>query len=142
MARSKSKRLVDLVTLLLQSTYPVSRERIRALEGYPRGEEAFHRQFERDKASLRAMGFPLREVGDEEEPLYALDRRSLRLREVRFTPEEIVALALARRLAGPHALLGGTVRDALGKLGLLGDGVDPLPRCRRRGRGSRRSACA
>ena len=127
MARSKSKRLVDLVTLLLQSTYPVSRERIRALEGYPRGEEAFHRQFERDKASLRAMGFPLREVGDEDEPLYALDRRSLRLREVRFTPEEIVALALARRLAGPHALLGGTVRDALGKLGLLGDGVDPLP---------------
>ena len=127
MARSKSKRLVDLLTLFLQATYPVSRERIRALEGYPRGDDAFHRQFERDKAALRGMGFPLREVGDEDEPLYGLDRGRLRLREVRFTPEETIALALARRLAGPHALLGGTVRDALGKLGLLGAGVDPLP---------------
>ncbi len=127
MARSKSKRLVDLVTLLLQSTFAVSRERIRSLEGYPRGDEAFHRQFERDKAALRSMGFPLKEVGDEEEPLYALDRPSLRLKAVRFTPEETIALALARRLAGPHALLGGTVRDALGKLGLLGAGIDPLP---------------
>ena len=127
MARSKSKRLVDLVTLLLQSHYPVSRERIRTLEGYPRGDEAFHRQFERDKASLRTMGFPLREVGDEEEPLYALDRRRLRLKDVQLTPEETVALALARRLAGPHALLGGNVRDALGKLGLVGGEVDPIP---------------
>ena len=127
MARSKSKRLVDLVTLLLQSHYPVSRERIRTLEGYPRGDEAFHRQFERDKAALRTMGFPLREVGDDEEPLYALDRGRLRLRDVQLTPEETVALALARRLAGPHALIGGNVRDALGKLGLLGGASDPIP---------------
>jgi predicted DNA-binding transcriptional regulator YafY len=127
MARSKSKRLVDLVTLLLQSRYPVSRERIRTLEGYPRGDEAFHRQFERDKAALRTMGFPLKEVGDDEEPLYALDRRRLRLPDVQLTPEETVALALARRLAGPHALLGGNVRDALGKLGLLGGEADPIP---------------
>lgn len=127
MARSKSKRLVDLLTLLLQSHYPVSRERIRTLEGYPKGDEAFHRQFERDKSALRTMGFPLKEVGDEEEALYALDRRRLRLKDVQLTPEETVALALARRLAGPHALLGGNVRDALGKLGLLGGEVDPLP---------------
>jgi proteasome accessory factor B len=127
MARSKSKRLVDLLTLLLQSHYPVSRERIRTLEGYPRGEEAFHRQFERDKAALRTMGFPLREVGDDEEPLYALDRGRLRLKDVQLTPEETVALALARRLAGPHALIGGNVRDALGKLGLVGGEVDPIP---------------
>lgn len=127
MARSKSKRLVDLVTLLLQSHYPVSRERIRTLEGYPRGDEAFHRQFERDKAALRTMGFPLKEVGDEEEALYALDRRRLRLKDIQLTPEETVALALARRLAGPHALLGGNVRDALGKLGLIGGAADPLP---------------
>jgi proteasome accessory factor B len=127
MARSKSKRLVDLVTLLLQAHYPVSRARIRSLEGYPRGDEAFHRQFERDKAALRAMGFPLREVADDDEPLYVLDRRRLRLPEVRLTPEELVALSLARRLAGPHALLGGNVRAALGKLGLVEGDVDPLP---------------
>lgn len=127
MARSKSKRLVDLVTLLLQAHYPVSRERIRSLEGYPKGAEAFHRQFERDKAALRAMGFPLREVADDDEPLYVLDRRRLRLPEVRLTAEELVALSLARRLAGPHALLGGNVRAALGKLGLVEGDVDPLP---------------
>lgn len=127
MARSKSKRLVDLLTLLLQARYPVTRDRIRTLEGYPRGDEAFHRQFERDKAALRTMGFPLREVGDEDEPAYALDRGRLRLKEVQLTPEETVALALARRLAGSHALLGGNVRDALGKLGLVGGEADPIP---------------
>ncbi len=127
MARSKSKRLVDLVTLLLQARYPVARERIRMLEGYPRGDEAFHRQFERDKAALRGLGFPLREVGDDDEPAYALDRGRLRLKDVQLTPEETVALALARRLAGSHALLGGTVRDALGKLGLVGGEADPIP---------------
>lgn len=127
MARSKSKRLVDLVTLLLQARYPVGRERIRSLEGYPRGDEAFHRQFERDKAALRGMGFPVREVGDDEEPAYALDRPRLRLKDVQLTPEETVALALARRLAGSHALLGANVRDALGKLGLVGGEADPIP---------------
>ena len=62
MARAKSKRLVDLLTLLLSARYPVSRAAIRRLEGYPRGEDAFHRQFERDKAALRELGFPVQSL--------------------------------------------------------------------------------
>ena len=121
MARAKSKRLVDLLTLLLSARYPVSRVSIHALEGYPRGAEAFHRQFERDKAALRELGFPIIEVGDEDrEGGYLLQRARLKLPEVRLTPEETVALALARRIGGLHALVGGTVRDALGKLGMIG----------------------
>jgi proteasome accessory factor B len=121
MAKAKSKRLVDLLTLLLSARYPVSRASIRRLEGYPRGEEAFHRQFERDKSALRELGFPVVEVGDEDrESGYLLQRARLKLPEVQLTPEETVALALARRIGGLHALVGGNVRQALGKLGMVG----------------------
>jgi predicted DNA-binding transcriptional regulator YafY len=121
MARSKSKRLVDLLTLLLSARYAVSRASIRRLEGYPKGEEAFHRQFERDKAALRELGFPIIEVGDEERDAgYLLERARLKLPDVRLSPEETVALALARRIGGLHSLVGGNVRQALGKLGLIG----------------------
>jgi proteasome accessory factor B len=129
MAQSKSKRLVDLLTLLLASRYPVSRAAIRRVAGYPRGGEAFHRQFERDKQELRALGFPVREAGsaEDDEGGYVLDRARLRLPDVRLTPEEVVALGLARRLGGFHALVGDTVRDALGKLGLVALEGDPAP---------------
>jgi predicted DNA-binding transcriptional regulator YafY len=127
MAKSKSKRLIDLLTLLLSARYPISRASIRRLEGYPRGEDAFHRQFERDKAALRALGFPIVDVGDDDEAGYVLERARLKLKEIRFTSEETVALALARRLGGMHALVGGRVRDALGKLGFVGAEADPLP---------------
>lgn len=127
MAQAKSKRLIDLLTLLLNARYPVSRASIRRLAGYPRGEEAFHRQFERDKHALRELGFPVREVADEDEGGYVLERARLRLPDVRLTPEETVALALARRVGGFHALVGGTVRDALGKLGLAAGDASPLP---------------
>src|SRR5262245_12964934 len=126
MAVSKSRRLVELLTLLLASRYPVSRATIHRLAGYPRGEEAFHRQFERDKAALRELGFPIAEVSDDEDGGYLLERGRLKLRDVQLTPEETVALALARRLGGLHSLVGGTVRDALGKIGIVGAG-DPVP---------------
>src|SRR5689334_1868192 len=125
MARAKSKRLVDLLTLLLAARYPIARASIRKLEGYPKGEEAFHRQFERDKAALRELGFPIVEVGDEDRDSgYLLQRQRLKLPDVRLTPEETVALALARRIGGLHALVGGSVRQALGKLGLVGSAPD------------------
>jgi predicted DNA-binding transcriptional regulator YafY len=129
MAQTKSKRLVDLLTLLLASRYPVSRAAIQRVAGYPKGAEAFHRQFERDKQELRALGFPVREAGaaEDDEGGYVLDRARLRLPDVRLTPEEVVALGLARRLGGFHALLGGAVRDALGKLGLVALEGDPAP---------------
>ncbi len=127
MAKSKSKRLIDLLTLLLSARYPVSRAAIRRLEGYPRGEEAFHRQFERDKSALRGLGFPIAEVSDDDDAGYVLERARLKLKEIRFTPEETVALALARRIGGMHALVGGRVREALGKVGFVGAESDPLP---------------
>jgi proteasome accessory factor B len=129
MAQQKSKRLVDLLTLLLASRYPVKRAAIQKISGYPKGAEAFHRQFERDKQELRALGFPVREAGaaEDDEGGYVLDRARLRLPDVHLTPEELVALALARRLGGFHALVGGAVRDALGKLGLVAFAGDAAP---------------
>ncbi len=129
MAQSKSKRLVDLLTLLLASRYPVTRAAIKRITGYPKGADAFHRQFERDKQELRGLGFPVRESGaaEDDEGGYVLDRARLRLPDVRLTSEELVALALARRLGGFHALVGGAVREALGKLGLVAFEADAAP---------------
>src|SRR4029453_9111733 len=57
LAERKSARLIELLTLVLTRRYGVELGEIRRLRGYPRGEEAFHRQFERDKELLRELGF-------------------------------------------------------------------------------------
>ena len=56
------------------------------------------RQFERDKELLRELGFAVEARAEAEEPesvRYFLDRGRTLMREVRFTPEELAALALA-----------------------------------------------
>ncbi len=56
----KLERLLNLTALLLDTGHPLSRETIRErLPGYADGDEAFRRQFERDKDDLRRMGIPL-----------------------------------------------------------------------------------
>lgn len=120
MAERKSSRLIELLTLLLTHRYGVGIDEIRSLRGYPRGAEAFHRQFERDKELLRDMGFVMVVRVDSEEPSltnYSLDRGRTLLRELHFTPEELAALALARRLTAHLPLVGPSVREGLSRAG-------------------------
>jgi proteasome accessory factor B len=135
-AERKSARLLELLTLLLTRRFGASLGDIRDLRGYPRGEEAFHRQFERDKELLRGLGFAVLVREDPEEPAYTryfLDRGRALLRQVSFSPEELAALALARRLTAHLPLVGPAVREGLSRAGEPGlgewgpSGVASLP---------------
>ena len=120
MAERKSSRLIELLTLLLTHRYGVGVDEIRQLRGYPKGGEAFHRQFERDKEMLRDMGFVVVAREDPEDLAhteYYLDRGRSLLREVQFTPEELAALSLARKLTAHLPLVGAAVREGLSRAG-------------------------
>jgi proteasome accessory factor B len=119
-AERKSSRLIELLTLLLTHRYGVGIDEIRRLRGYPRGAEAFHRQFERDKELLRELGFVVVAREDPDDPahtIYYLDRGRSLLREVQFTAEELAALALARKLTAHLPLVGAAVREGLSRAG-------------------------
>jgi len=135
-ADRKSARLIELLTLLLTRRFGAPLADIRDLRGYAGGDEAFHRQFERDKELLRELGFAVLVREDTEDPAnnrYFLDPGRALLREVSFSPEELAALALARRLTAHLSLVGPAVREGLSRAGepALGDwgppGVASLP---------------
>jgi len=120
MAERKSARLLELLSLLLTRRYGVTLDEIRSVRGYPRSAEAFHRQFERDKELLRDLGFAVlarEDTDDASSTTYFLDRRRSFLREVQFSPEEMAALALARRLTTHLPLVGAAVREGLSRAG-------------------------
>ncbi|HEU0035475.1 MAG TPA: WYL domain-containing protein [Kofleriaceae bacterium] len=109
----RSKRLLDLVMILLGARTPVSYRDIR--EQFPAYQtlnaEAGLRAFERDKADLLELGVPIRYITpDEDDSLedggYVIDLKRFKMPEVRLTPDEISALVLAASVA--HAMPGGT----------------------------------
>ena len=109
----RSKRLLDLVMILLRARTPVTYRDIR--EQFPAYQtlniEAGLRAFERDKADLLDLGVPIRYVTpDEDDSLedggYVIDLKRFKMPEVRLTPDEISALVLAASVA--HAMPGGT----------------------------------
>jgi proteasome accessory factor B len=102
----RSKRLLDLVMLLLRTRTPVTFRDIRAqFESYQTANvEAGLRAFERDKADLLELGVPIRYITpDEDDSLeeggYVIDLKRFRLPEVHLTPEEVSALVLAASVA-------------------------------------------
>ena len=102
----RSKRLLDLVMLLLRTRTPVTFRDIRAqFESYQtHNVEAGLRAFERDKADLLELGVPIRYITpDEDDSLeeggYVIDLKRFRLPEVHLTPEEVSALVLAASVA-------------------------------------------
>jgi proteasome accessory factor B len=108
----RSKRLLDLVMILLRARTPVTYRDIR--EQFPAFQtlnvEAGLRAFERDKADLLDLGVPIRYVTpDEDDSLedggYVIDLKRFKMPEVRLTPDEISALVLAASVA--HAMPGG-----------------------------------
>jgi proteasome accessory factor B len=109
----RSKRLLDLVMILLRARTPVTYRDIR--EQFPAYQtlnaEAGLRAFERDKADLLELGVPIRYITpDEDDSLedggYVIDMKRFKMPEVRLTPDEISALVLAASVA--HAMPGGT----------------------------------
>jgi proteasome accessory factor B len=109
----RSKRLLDLVMILLRARTPVTYREIRdQFVGYQTlNIEAGLRAFERDKADLLDLGVPIRYVTpDEDDSLedggYVIDLKRFKMPEVRLTPDEISALVLAASVA--HAMPGGT----------------------------------
>jgi proteasome accessory factor B len=109
----RSKRLLDLVMILLRARTPVTYREIREL--FPAYQtlnvEAGLRAFERDKADLLELGVPVRYVTpDEDDSLedggYVIDLKRFKMPEVHLTRDEISALVLAGSIA--HAMPGGT----------------------------------
>jgi proteasome accessory factor B len=141
----RSKRLLDLVMLLLGARQPVTfreiREQFAAYQTH--NVEAGLRAFERDKADLLELGVPIRYVTpDEDDSLedggYVIDLKRYRLPEVKLTPDEISALVLAASVA--RAVPGGSypkiVDLALKKLAFdMPDALDtPMALVPRQGR--------
>ena len=97
---SRTKRLLDLVVLLLDARRPLSLAELREQfsEYRTTKPEAGARAFERDKATLLEMGVPLRFVTPEEDaeaPMeggYLIDRQRYRLPEISLTAEEVAVL--------------------------------------------------
>ena len=109
----RSKRLLDLVMILLGARTPVTYREIReSFAAYQTvNVEAGLRAFERDKADLLELGVPIRYITpDEDDSLedggYVIDLKRFKMPEVRLTPDEISALVLAASVA--HAMPGGT----------------------------------
>jgi proteasome accessory factor B len=108
----RSKRLLDLVMILLGARTPVTYREIREqFAAYQTlNVEAGLRAFERDKADLLDLGVPIRYVTpDEDDSLedggYVIDLKRFKMPEVRLTADEISALVLAASVA--HAMPGG-----------------------------------
>src|SRR5258708_35521153 len=97
---SRTKRLLDLVVLLLDVKHPVpfSELRDQFSEYRTAKPEAGQRAFERDKATLLELGVPIRWVGAEAyndvpaEGGYLIDRPKYRLPEVSLPADEVAAL--------------------------------------------------
>ena len=109
----RSKRLLDLVMILLRARTPVTYREIREqFAAYQTlNIEAGLRAFERDKADLLDLGVPIRYVTpDEDDSLedggYVIDLKRFKMPEVHLTRDEISALVLAASVA--HAMPGGT----------------------------------
>jgi len=108
----RSKRLLDLVLLMLRARSPVTFRDIREqFSAYKTtNNEAGLRAFERDKADLLELGVPIRYITpDEDDSLeeggYVVDLKRFRLPPVNLTADEVSALVLAASVA--RAVPGG-----------------------------------
>jgi len=95
------ERLVNLVAALLEANRPLTRHDLRTrVGGYSDEDDAFRRNFERDKDLLRQMGMPLVvELVDPARPEgpqgYRIPRERYELPDPGLAPDELAALHLA-----------------------------------------------
>ena len=112
------ERLLNLVTLLLETPTPLTFEEIRGkLDAY-RGDnvESAKRKFERDKDVLREYGVPLVMVDTDVwavEQGYRIPKEQYYLPEISFEPDEIAALFVAAQSGTEETAAGQGVRKLL-----------------------------
>jgi proteasome accessory factor B len=133
----RTERLLDLVALFLDEREPLSWAELR--EHFPQdymgiSDDAAERKFERDKAELLELGFPLTYVqGDDERPDgYLVDRDAYYLPEVDLTKEELAVLYAAGSAALTSSAFPGRddLAHALRKIGFFAGDALPTPRVR------------
>ncbi|MBJ6761067.1 WYL domain-containing protein [Myxococcaceae bacterium JPH2] len=132
----RTERILDLVALLLDAREPTSWAELREHfpSDYGGSDDAAERKFERDKAELVELGFPLTYVqgDDERRDGYIVDRDAYYLPEADLSKEELAVLYAA----GSAALASGAFpgRDdlahALRKIGFFAGESLPTPRVR------------
>jgi predicted DNA-binding transcriptional regulator YafY len=124
-APDRRERLLNLLAALLETRPGLTREEIvrNPTLGYPPATESARKAFERDKASLRAMGVPLKEEVRDNESRYRVDPKEYYLPDLELGEDELAALHVAVTAIG---LGGGEGAGALMKLGGL-EGTGGLP---------------
>lgn len=130
MSAARTERLLNLLTLLLNTRRPISLREIRELEEFrayrtadPKSGE---RAFERDKAALTELGVPLRWIPPEKDRDtegegggYIIDRDKYYLPELNLEPSEVALLSIAGAAAVAMEQFPGraAIIRALAKLG-------------------------
>jgi predicted DNA-binding transcriptional regulator YafY len=121
------ERLVNLVAALLSAGQPITREELRTrVGGYADDDDAFRRNFERDKDVLRQMGMPL--VLQPVDPLqpdgpqgYRIPRDRYELPDPGLAEDELAALHLAASAVAVEGAWGRSASTtALWKLAAAG----------------------
>lgn len=139
MSVARVERLLNLIGLLLNTSQPISLQKMRELDAFlayattdPRSGE---RTFERDKAALIELGVPLRWVPPDDEEAgdeggYAIDKKRYYLPEITLDPAALATLSIAGSAAA--AIEGFPMRSAvlraLAKLGFDTEQSLPGPR--------------
>ena len=126
-APDRRERLLNLLAALLETRGGLTREEVvdNVSLGYPPVPESARKAFERDKASLRAMGVPVREDTRDNESRYRVDPKEYYLPDLELSDEELAALHVAVTGISLGAG-GGEGAGALMKLGGL-EGTGGLP---------------
>ncbi|MFL6240490.1 MAG: helix-turn-helix transcriptional regulator [Actinomycetes bacterium] len=123
MAQRKVERLLNLVICLLNTRRPITAAQIHDIvAGYPDGDEAFARMFERDKSELRELGIPVTVEALsswDDEFGYRIRPGDYALPDIDLAPDEAAALALAARF-WQQASLAGAASGAMLKLRAAG----------------------
>jgi proteasome accessory factor B len=121
------ERLVNLTAALLHAERFLSADDLRErVPGYPDGDSAFRRAFERDKEALREAGVPItvgRTAPDDPGSVdgYRIRKADYYLADPGLEPDELAALHLASRVVDLPGLDG---REAVWKLGgVVGEGT-------------------
>lgn len=122
----RRERLLNLLAALIETRSGMTREDFvnNPTLGYPAGDAAARRAFERDKATLRAMGVPLRDTMIDNETRYRVDPKEYYLPNLELTDDELAALHVAVTAIGLGSSAG---EGALMKLGgIEGAGAMPI----------------
>ncbi len=129
MSAARTERLLNLLTLLLNTRRPLSLREIREHDEFrayrTQDPKSGERAFERDKSALIELGVPLgwipSEQYDDEEGIggYLIDRKRYYLPEIELDPTQLALLSIAGAAAAAIDGFPGraTVVRALAKLG-------------------------